>query len=341
MKKSKNRRFTAQMAEKLIDEYQTKISQYIKKNKDILSEISDLKNSIDINQSIINSLFKDNDKNTLAASLKNNIDNYLKLLDKKAEADMAKNKMEQIFQNIPNEVQMLKEENENLRKELNEKMKEIDKVEKNLIKERKNALFKEAREEIFVFAPTQENLELFNKIDASKVRSKGIGGEKREIQILEFMIKGISEQLNKIELMKEEIKENKCASDKGAKMNLALSIDDIKDNNNHVLFNDNETESSNEDIDDDNKSNNEVEVESSSDKDDNKEENEEKIKLQIELAKKEVDKLNEENDKYKETIEHYKQNYRKLKEEIHCLTKLIKKSSVSTQDTQHTKKNYK
>ena len=155
------------------------------------------------------------------------------------------------------------------------------------------------------------------------------------------MIKGISEQLNKIELMKEEIKENKCGSDKGAKMNLALSIDDIKDNNNHVLFNDNETESSNEDIDDDNKSNNEVEVESSSDKDDNKEENEEKIKLQIELAKKEVDKLNEENDKYKETIEHYKQNYRKLKEEIHCLTKLIKKSSVSTQDTQHTKKNYK
>ena len=49
----------AKMTSKIISDYQSKIAEYIKKNEEISNEILDLKNSIDINDSILSQMMSE------------------------------------------------------------------------------------------------------------------------------------------------------------------------------------------------------------------------------------------------------------------------------------------
>ena len=51
------------------------------------------------------------------------------------------------------------------------------------------------------------------------------------------------------------------------------------------------------------------------------------------FRKRKENNIMKETEEDKKRINKYKETYVKLKEEIQCLTKVIKKSSVSTQDT--------
>ena len=309
----------AKMTSKIISDYQSKIAEYIKKNEDISNEILDLKNSIDINDSILSQMMSE-------TNLRSSIEKCIDKIDEKYKANIEKSKIEQSYSNAPMEIALLKGEIEKLKGQIEEKGKMISKVERHLIKERKNALFKDAREEVFVVAPTKDNIAQFNKITfnyGSTINSSN--DEKKQIQVLTFAIKSLEGIVEKMKEKNEKENEDsgkliKCYSTKEKSNNMQLTITnndiDLKDqseddcDNNSNSFEDDEISIASDDKDEDHS-----------------------IEAQVEKAKKELERLTVQNQKYKQRINKYKETYVKLKEEIQCLTKVIKKSSMSTQDT--------
>ena len=315
--------------EKSVEEYQNKISEYLRKNNQLDLEISDLEKSIEINQNIIFSYLPNNEEvNKLKEDLFETISKYLSLIDEKSECESQLIKLSEIINNLPEEIKMLKLVNEELKNELNEKISQIYKLEKDIEKQRKSALFKEAIKEIYVMSPTKNNLELFNKIittqdDIDKLNDDK--GDKRECKMLEVAVKCLEEQLNKIN------KENNENNKEIIKTNTKEYDDIILDNNNS------ESEISNDNLDDDENSSESEENNSFSEEDLTLiESNPETIKKEIETYKNEINQLEKENKNYKNQVEKYKNEYRDLKEEIHKLLKYIKKNTNSTQDTAST-----
>lgn len=305
----------AKMTSKIISDYQSKIAEYIKKNEDISNEILDLKNSIDINDSILSQMISE-------TQLRTSIEKCIDKIEEKYKANIEKNKIEQSFSNAPMEIVLLKGEIEKIKSQIDEKAKMINKVEKQLIKERKNALFKEAREEVFVVSPTKDNLEQFNKITFNYgATNNSSNDEKKQIQVLTFAIQSLEEIIEKMKQSNPKSNEDsakliKCYSTKEKSLRLTNTNNDID------LKDQSEDDNNSNSIDED-----EISIAS-----DEKEETN-SIEAQIEKAKKELSRLTTQNQKYKQRINKYKETYSRLKEEIHCLTKVIKKSSVSTQDT--------
>ncbi len=319
-------------SEKIIEDYQNKISDYLRKNNQLELEISDLEKSIEINQSIIFSYLPNNEEvNKLKDDLFETISKYLSLIDEKSKCESQLIKLSQMINNLPEEIKMLKLINEELKNELNDKIYQIYKLEKDIGKHRKSQIFKEALKEIYVMSPTKNNLELFNKIittqdDIDKLNDDR--GDKRECKMLEVAIKCLEEQLNQIN------KENKNEKD-----NKEILTKNTQEYDNICSNEEDYSESENSNKEEEEKSSSEDDEENNSFSDDNdltlKESNNdpEMIKKEIETYKKDIENLENENKNYKEQVEKYKNDYKDLREEIHKLLKYIKKSSSSTQDT--------
>ena len=320
--------------EKIVEEYQNKISDYLRKNNQLELEISDLEKSIEINQNIIFSYLPNNDEvNKLKDDLFETISKYLSLIDEKSKCESQLIKLSQMINNLPEEIKMLKQINEELKNELNEKIGQIYKLEKDIDKQRKSQIFKEALKEIYVMSPTKNNLELFNKViktqdDIDKLNDDR--GDKRKCKMLEVAVKCLEEQLNQINKDNKNEKENK---------------DILKTNSKEYdnIFSKEEeySESENSNKEEEEKSSNEDEEENNSFSDDDltlieSNNDPEIIKKEIENYKKDIKKLENENKNYKDQVEKYKNDYKDLREEIHKLLKYIKKSSSSTQDTAST-----
>ena len=324
--------------EKIVEDYQSKISDYLRKNNQLELEISDLEKSIEINQNIIFSYLPNNEEvNKLKDDLFETISKYLSLIDEKSKYESQLIKLSQIINNLPEEIKMLKIINEELKNELNEKIIQIYKLGKDIEKQRKSQIFKEAIKEIYVMSPTKNNLELFNKVittqdDIDKLNDDR--GDKRECKMLEVAIKCLEEQLNKIN------KDNKNENEKEKEIKDILKKNTEEYDN---IFSNEEdySESENSNKEEEEKSSDEEDEENDSFSEDDltlKESNNdpEFIKKEIETYKKDIKKLENENKNYKDQVEKYKNDYKDLREEIHKLLKYIKKSSSSTQDTAST-----
>lgn len=310
MKRS-SKKSNSQVTEKLLSDYQKTITEYVKKNCDLENEIDDLKQSITINQDIIDTFL--NNDSELKNEVKTAINKYISLLDEKAELELRCSKVEQIINNIPTEIQLLQNENEEMKKEIFDKINQIEKVEKEIAKERKNALFKDAREEVYVIAPTRENLELYNKVKMSNSIEEA--KDKKQLKILEFVIKSLETEISKQHSRFSSNAQGKAFSED-------FQIENIDE--------DNDTSSSieEEDIENDkNDSENECNSEG------NENETPGDIQAQIDKSQENLIKLKENNNNYKIELERCKKIYKELKIEISQLNKIIKKSSVSTQDT--------
>ena len=114
---------------------------------------------------------------------------------------MQLNKLEHFQQNLPEEVELLQLNNQQLKTELMNTLKQIYKLQKELDKQKKNALFKMAREEVFIMSPTKKNIGLLDKINklSKDIEVNHIQEiDKREIELLDAKIQIIEEQVDKI-----------------------------------------------------------------------------------------------------------------------------------------------
>ena len=119
MKSNNKNKITPQKYEQLIHEYQTKISSILKKNNHLSNEANDLINSIYVNRDIISDYLKDYpDYKEIEQNLIDSIENYLNNIDEKNKLEMQLNKFELFHQNLPEEVELLQLNNEQLKSEL-------------------------------------------------------------------------------------------------------------------------------------------------------------------------------------------------------------------------------
>lgn len=316
MKTNTQNKITSQKYEQLIHEYQTKISSILKKNNDLSNEANDLINSIYLNRDIISDYLKDYPGyKEIEKNLIDSIENYLNNIDEKNKLEMQLNKLEHFQQNLPEEVELLQLNNEQLKSELVKTLKQIYKLQKELDKQKKNALFKIPREEIFIISPTKKNIELLDTINKL---SKDIENnhmqeiDKREIKVLEAKIQIIEEQVDKL---KQDIKSDKNISDKNVNNNNNIEDDDANEEEEMDEM-DGEDDGDGEDNFITNLGdyeNNNIGMGIGNKNCDN--ENLELIE-QIKYFTKEVEKLEKENSETKKKIQEYDEEYKNLKEEL-------------------------
>lgn len=335
MKTNNQNKITSQKYEQLIHEYQTKISSILKKNNDLSNEANDLINSIYLNRDIISDYLKDYPGyKEIEKNLIDSIENYLNNIDEKNKLEMQLNKLEHFQQNLPEEVELLQLNNEQLKSELVKTLKQIYKLQKELDKQKKNALFKIPREEIFIISPTKKNIELLDTINKL---SKDIENnhmqeiDKREIKVLEAKIQIIEEQVDKL---KQDIKSDKNISDKNVSNNNNIEDDDANE----------EEEMDEMDGEDDGDGegnfitnlgdyeNNNIGMGIGNKNCDN--ENLELIE-QIKYFTKEVEKLEKENSETKKKIQEYDEEYKNLKEELKYLYVYNIKTTIKNKPTSH------
>jgi hypothetical protein len=220
MKSNNKNKISSQKFEQLIHEYQAKISSILKKNNDLNNEADDLINSIYLNRDIISDYLKDYPGyKEIERNLIDSIENYLNNIDEKNKLEMQLNKLEHFQQNLPEEVELLQINNEQLKSELVQTLKQIYKYQKELDKQKKNALFKIPREEIFIMSPTKKNIELLDTINklSKDIESNHLQEiDKREIKLLEAKIQIIEEQVDKLKL---DINNDKNANEKNVNSN--------------------------------------------------------------------------------------------------------------------------
>jgi len=334
MKTNSQNKITSQKYEQLIHEYQTKISSILKKNNDLSNEANDLINSIYLNRDIISDYLKDYPEyKEIEKNLIDSIENYLNNIDEKNKLEMQLNKLEHFQQNLPEEVELLQLNNEQLKSELVKTLKQIYKLQKELDKQKKNALFKIPREEIFIMSPTKKNIELLDTINKL---SKDIENnhmqeiDKREIKVLEAKIQIIEEQVDKL---KQDIKSDKNISDKNVNNNNNIEDDDA--NEEEEL---DEIDGEDDGDGDDNiitnlgdyENNNNIGMGIGNKNCDN--ENLELIE-QIKYFTKEVEKLEKENSETKKKIQEYDEEYKNLKEELKYLNVYNIKTTIKNNST--------
>ena len=339
MKTNNQNKISSHKFEQLIHDYQTKISSILKKNNDLSNEANDLINSIYLNRDIISDYLKDYPEyKTIEKNLIDSIENYLNNIDEKNKLEMQLNKLEHFQQNLPEEVELLQLNNEQLKSELINTLKQIYKLQKELEKQKKNALFKIPREEIFIMSPTKKNIELLDTI--TKI-SKDIENnnmqeiDKREIKLLEAKIQIIEEQVDKL---KQNLnKNNKNENDKNIvnnnienEENEEDEIEEIDEEKGEEDGIDGETGGDeNYIINGDYENNNDIGIFSNKNYDNDNLE----IIEQIKYFTKEVEKLEKENNAKRKKIKEYNDEYNNLKEELNNLNlyngKMTNKTSNS------------
>ena len=324
MKTNNQNKISSHKYEQLIHEYQTKISSILKKNNDLSNEANDLINSIYLNRDIISDYLKDYPEyKTIEKNLIDSIENYLNNIDEKNKLEMQLNKLEHFQQNLPEEVELLQLNNEQLKSELINTLKQIYKLQKELEKQKKNALFKIPREEIFIMSPTKKNIELLDTItkltkDIENNNMQEI--DKREIKLLDAKIQIIEEQVDKLKQNLNNNNKNKNGininNNNENEENEDDEIEEIDEEKGEEDGIDGEREGDDNDITNgEYENNNDIGIFT------NKNYDNDNLELieQIKYFTKEVEKLEKENNDTRKKIKEYNDEYNNLKEELNNL----------------------
>ena len=153
---------------KLSKIYNDAISNYSSDNNDKKIQIKDLKATLEINQTLlynfINSSEIEEEKISNLIKKNNTLwNNMEKLLENSRNIELKTIILQSFSEKIPieinEELNILANKNYTRRKEIDEKDEIIKKLQKDLERARKNALFKEARTEVYVAEPTKKSIE--------------------------------------------------------------------------------------------------------------------------------------------------------------------------------------
>lgn len=337
MKANNQNKISSHKYEQLIHEYQTKISSILKKNNDLSNEANDLINSIYLNRDIISDYLKDYPEyQTIEKNLIDSIENYLNNIDEKNKLEMQLNKLEHFQQNLPEEVELLQLNNEQLKSELINTLKQIHKLEKELEKQKKNALFKIPREEIFIMSPTKKNIELLDTItkltkDIENNNMQEI--DKREIKLLDAKIQIIEEQVDKLNQNLDKNNKNKNGKNiTNSNENEDNEEDEIDEEKGEEDGTDGDRDGDDNDITNgEYENNNDIGIFSNKNYDNDNLE----IIEQIKYFTKEVEKLEKENNDTRKKIKEYNDEYNNLKEELNNLNLFDGKTINKTSKTNY------
>ena len=203
--------------EKLYKQYNDVISKYSLENKNLKNKLIDSKETVDLNHKLLFSIMASSniDKKEikiLIDKLKNILKKNEKLIEMKKKIEKETYKLRILMENVAIEINEelndIAIKNNISKTEVTQKDNTIIKLNQELERARKNALFKEARTEVFVAPPTKKNIEKNEElIDAkfiiSKVSEKHSKNKKKanklkkELEKLKTELNGLKNKIQK------------------------------------------------------------------------------------------------------------------------------------------------
>ena len=306
-------KYDTKTQEKLYKQYNDVISKYSVENKNLKDKLVDSKETVMLNHKLLYDIMTSynldkQEIKKLIDKLENVLEKNENLIEMKKKIEINTYKLRILMENISIEINEelndLAIKNNESKNELTLKDNLINRLKQELERARKNALFKEARTEIYVTPPTKKNIEKnVELIDAKFIISKASDKQSKN--------KKIANQLKKeLDKLKTELKElkNKIQKDKNDD-NFYLNI------KGYNIAVDNEEEDYEE----------EEEKEDSSEEDDQREEGKNKKKKEKEFNQLKVkyEELKSTYDDSQRKINEYKKKFKKIKQEIEKIEEKI------------------
>ena len=193
---------------KLMSKYKSTIITTTSTNSLILSQIEDVKTTLDLNRNLLyNCLISREDDSEIIKSLinknKNQWKKYELLINNKnniqVKTEILKFQLPQIPSKIQYQINNLSKINNTKQKELILKDNSIKKMKKDLEKVRKSQFFKTARTEIFVTSPSKKNVEFNGELISAKAMITKVSDKsakaKKKSEKLEKEVKKLKEEM--------------------------------------------------------------------------------------------------------------------------------------------------
>jgi DNA repair exonuclease SbcCD ATPase subunit len=196
---------------KLSKQFEDVINKYTSENKQLLEQVEDLKATLFLNHNLLynfltNSSENKKEINDIIEKGKLIWEENEKLMELRKDLQIKTYKLKEFTENIPieinNEISDIVKKNTNIKNELMKNEKEIKKLKSDLERVRNNALFKEARTEVYISEPSKINIEKNDELidvkpillTAMKKHSK----EKKKANKLEKEVKKAKEDLKSL-----------------------------------------------------------------------------------------------------------------------------------------------
>lgn len=286
---------------KLSKQFEDVINKYSSENKQLTAQVEDLKATLYLNHNLLYNFLTNSSEN------KKEINDVIekgkliweeneKLMELKKDLQIKTYKLKEFTENIPieinNEISDIVKKNTNIKNELMKNEKEIKKLKSDLERVRNNALFKEARTEVYISEPSKINIEKNDElIDVKPILVKAMkkhSKEKKKASRLEKEVKKAKEELK---CLKKDLKfkdnDDLLSKVKGYNIEIENSEDEYEEE--------------------------EEEEEKDDDSSDGEKKNQKKKEKELEQLKDNYKKLKNDYEEYQKKINKYKEEYKILK----------------------------
>ena len=287
---------------KLSKQFEDVINKYTSENKQLLEQVEDLKATLFLNHNLLynfltNSSENKKEINDIIEKGKLIWEENEKLMELRKDLQIKTYKLKEFTENIPieinNEISDIVKKNTNIKNELMKNEKEIKKLKSDLERVRNNALFKEARTEVYIAEPSKINIEKNDELidvkpillTAMKKHSK----EKKKANKLEKEVKKAKEDLKSLKKdLNFKNTDDLLSKIKGYNIEIEKSEEEY------------EEEEEEEEKDDDDSS-------------DGEKKNQKKKEKELEQLKENYQKLKNDYEEYQKRINKLKEEYKILK----------------------------
>jgi hypothetical protein len=324
--------------EKLINDYRKVAGEYSKENDKLEQKINDLKISLKLNQELLydcikKSARKNDDVDTLINKTKTIWEKTQSFIEGKILFEIKIARLQEMTEDTPTkireQIKTIDESNTKKQEEITEKDKIIKKLKNDLIKTRQNALFKCARNEVYVTEPTKTNLDSCQELlNLKSILSTITPINHQKVEDAEKLQKDVDElkkHLNK--LFKKAMKLHMKMIHKKSIINDEYNKEDENSLIKSIEGYDPNIDKEEEEEEEDDCENNIINDKENSD---SEEEEHNKNKKRLKAKEKELEKLNEVFIKLKnESLEYEKKinEHKKIYKEIKAKIKNLKKST--------------
>lgn len=331
----------AKQKQKLIEDYQNAIFKYTFENEQLEKQIKDLKITLTLNQNllydyVIKSAGDNDEIHNMVNDTKKIWEENQSLIEKKNFFEIKIARLQELIEDTPTvireEINKISMKSNKIQEELTEKDKIIKKLKLELYKTRKNALFRNARTEVYVTEPSKANLEIGQELLILRAMlSKVTPMHFKKMDDAEKLKKNIDElkvNLNKLLQRALEVQNRMNNYNKKDIMNIEYTKNDLNNLYKNIEGYDidaDKSEEEEEDDDDDDydaKNNNNDNNDESSSDDEISMNNKKKLKLkekELEKLTEQYNKLKEEAQQYENKINKHKQVYKEIKEKMRNL----------------------
>ena len=319
----------------LIEDYQKAVSQYTLENKELEQKINDLKTTLNLNQNLLyDYIIKSTGENEEVKNLVNNTKKIWEetelYIEQKNLFELKIARLQSLIEDTPTkireEINEITIKNNKTQEEISEKDKIINHLKKELDKTRKNALFKNARTEVYVTDPTKANIETGQELLSLKtILSKITPIHTKKMEDSEIIKQNLDELKEKLNLLIEKAYNiyTRLNHKKSVMINNKYNKDDLNNFCNMIEGYDIDADKSEEEEEDDDDDilNNKGESDS--------EEEEINSKKKLKIKERELDKLTEQYRKLKEECQDYENKineHKKIYKDIKIKMKNLKES---------------